>query len=587
MKKQLSGLVIPILMSATGMALKAQSSETGFGSIAGAIRDQARNAVSAATITATKLDDGSTQTTTSSPDGTYRMSDVAPGMYSVMAQKQSYKDFVLAQVQVVAGQMAIADIVMAPISTGPVTNLARPQGFWRRFAKAYWDDWHPAPESAAAPPPLPGAEPAYRGYPPPESNPPYPFTVWPMGGTPWLGYNNSTQYPLTTALQTGPHGEWWKKANVQIYGWADIGMNLSTSSARPYGNSPAAYAEVPNTVQVDQLTLYIERVPDTIQTEHFDWGFRLTNLYGLDYRFTTAEGYFSQQLLNNPKANGSIGNRMGYDPVMMYVDLYFPHIGQGSDVRIGRYISLPDIEAQLAPNNYTYTHSLTYTYDCYTQTGINMTTKISNHWTLQEGLSGGCEAAAWAKDATLTANVCLAYTWQEGRSQVYTCANSLNSGKYNYNNLAAYYFTWYHQFGHSRWHADWETWYQYMKDTPNVTNPAASSLLITNSNGAYCNNTNELTCFAPEWSTVGYVNYQISKKDFLSLRNEYFDDIRGQRTGFKTRYTEHMLSWNHWIGSTVVFRPEIRYDYAYDAPAYNNGTKKAQLMFAGDMIFFY
>jgi hypothetical protein len=133
----------------------------------------------------------------------------------------------------------------------------------------------------------------------------------------------------------------------------DLGMNLSTSTARPYGNLPAAYAEVPNTFQLDQATLYIERTPDTIQTDHFDRGFRFTNLYGVDYRFTTADGYFSQQLLNNAKKDGSIGNRYGYDPVMMYVDLYYPHVAEGLDVRIGRYISLPDIEAQLAPNNYT------------------------------------------------------------------------------------------------------------------------------------------------------------------------------------------------------------------------------------------
>src|SRR5579864_5535292 len=220
---------------------------------------------------------------------------------------------------------------------------------------------------------------------------------------------------------------------------------------------------------------------------------------------------------------------------MAYVDLYFPHVADGMDVRIGRYISLPDIEAQLAPNNYTYSHSLTYTYDCYTQTGINMTTKLSNHWTVQGGLSGGCEASPWAPDHILTGNVCLAYTWSEARNQVYSCANSLNSGKYNYNNLAAYYFTWYHKFGNSKWHADWETWYQYMKDTPNVTNPAAAALLVTNSNGAVCNNTSELTCFAPEWATVAYVNYEFSKRNFISVRNEYFDDLKGQRTGFKTR----------------------------------------------------
>jgi len=443
------------------------------------------------------------------------------------------------------------------------------------------------PVGGAPPAPVAGAEPDHRGYPAPVSNPPYPFSVWPIGGTVWIGYNNATQYPLTTALQTGPHGDWWKKANIQVYGWADLGMNVSTSSARPYGNLPAAYSEVPNTFQLDQLTLYIERTPDTIQRDHFDWGFRLTNLYGLDYRFTTAQGYFSQQLLNNPKADGSIGNKYGYDPVMAYVDLYFPHVAQGMDVRIGRYISLPDIEAQLAPNNYTYSHSLTYTYDCYTQTGINATIKLSDHWTAQMGLSGGCEAAPWAPDHHLTGNACLAYTWGEGKDNFYTCVNSINSGKYDYNNLAAYYATYYHKFRNSPWHIAWETWYQYMKDTPNVNNPAASSLLINNSNGAVCNNTTELTCFAPEWATVGYVNYQINPKNFISVRNEYLDDIKSQRTGFKTKYTEHMVSWNHWLGSTLVFRPELRYDRSYDVPAFNNGTKKGQLMFAADMIFFY
>jgi hypothetical protein len=36
-----------------------------------------------------------------------------------------------------------------------------------------------------------------------------------------------------------------------------------------------------------------------------------------------------------------------------------------------------------------------------------------------------------------------------------------------------------------------------------------------------------------------------------------------------------------------VFRPELRYEHAYDTTAYNNGTKKSQLMFAADVIWFY
>jgi hypothetical protein len=460
-------------------------------------------------------------------------------------------------------------------------NVAPMPNFFKRLGRAYLDDWNPPASVTNAPPS------AYRGYPPPVSNPPFPFNVWPIGGTVWIGYPNATQYPLTTALQTGPNGEWWKKVNVQIYGWADVAMNVSSSHARPYGNAPAAYAQIPNSFVLDQATLYIERVPDTVQTDHFDWGFRFTNLYGLDYRFTTAEGYFSQQLLNNPQKNGSIGLKYGYDPVMAYVDLYYPKVAQGMEVRIGRYISLPDIEAQLAPNNYTYSHSLTYTYDCYTQTGINATIKISNHWTAQFGLSGGCEAAPWAPNAKLTGNVCVAYVWSHGGDNLYVCANSLNDGKYSYNNLAAYYATWYHKFGHSNWHIAWETWYQYMKNTPNVNNPAAASLLLTNSNGAVCKYATELTCFAPDYASVYYVGWQLGKKNAIIFRTEYFDDLKGQRTGYKSKYSESLISWSHWIGSTIVFRPELRYEHAFNAPAYDAGTKKSQLMFAADMILFY
>jgi hypothetical protein len=452
-------------------------------------------------------------------------------------------------------------------------------GFLKRFFKAYANDWKGTAGS--------DSEPKYRGYRPPVTNPPFPFAVWPIGGTPWIGYPGATSYPLTTALQTGAHGDWWKKANIQVYGWIDVGANVSTSHDGAYANAPAAYAQTANTVTLDQATLYIERVPDTVQKDHFDWGFRLTNLYGFDYRFTTASGYFSQQLLNNPKADGTIGNKSGYDPVMAYVDLYFPKVADGMNVRIGRYISLPDIEAQLAPNNYTYTHSLTYTYDCYTQTGINATIKLNDHWTTQVGLSSGCEAAPWSPYAKLTGNVCLGYTWSEGKDNIYTCANSLNDGKYSYNNLAAYYATWYHKFGDSKWHTASEAWYQYERQTPNVLNSAAASLLINNANGAICSRPADLTCFAPEWAAVNYLNRQFGKSDFISFRNEVLDDMKGQRTGFKTKYSEHAISWNHWIGSTIVLRPELRFDRAYNTAAYDSGLKKSQLMLAGDVIWFF
>jgi|SRR5271169_1048882 len=467
----------------------------------------------------------------------------------------------------------------------PVTPTASAStlsgNFFQRFGKAYLSDWNGSASENSGP------EPKYRGYPPPVTNPPFPFTIWPYGGSVTIGYPWTQSGPLMQSIWSGRNGEAWKKSGVQIYGWVNGGFNVSTSTNGHYGNGPTAYDVVPNSFQADQQVLYIERQPDTVQTDHFDWGFRVATLYGLDYRYTTAKGWFSHQLLHtNP--DGTIGYTYGVDPVMVYVDLYFPHVAEGMNVRIGRYISLPDIEAQLAPNNYTYSHSLLYTFDCYTQTGVNATVKLSNHWTVQAGVSPGCDIAPWVggPEAKTTFNGCLGYTWSQGWDNLYFCDNSLNSGKYSYNNLQAFYLTWYHKFN-SSWHSSTESWYQYERNTPNVNNPSASSQLILNANGAVCATAQQVTCYAPEWAVVNYLEKEINKSNYLSIRNEYFDDIRGQRTGFKTRYIEDAFSWGHWIGTTVLLRPELRYEHAFDAPAYNSGTRYSQFTAAGDVIFFF
>lgn len=462
---------------------------------------------------------------------------------------------------------AVAKSVAAP-SVQPTAS-----GFFRRIVKAYHDDWF---VSAA-----PGPDAPHRGYAAPVDGPPFPFSDWPYGGAPVIGASWTQSGPLMQAIWEGPHGEAWKKSGIQIYGWANAGFNVSSSDKPGYSNLPTAYAEKPDTIQPDQEVLYIERQPNTVQTEHFDWGFRFANLYGIDYRFTAAKGIVSGQLLKHNR-------EYGYDPVMFYTDLYWGQVAQGLNVRVGRYISLPDIEAQLAPNNYTYSHSLLYTYDCYTQTGVNATLKLSKAVLLQAGVSAGCEAAPWTKppDAKPTFNACAGFTFNHGSDNMYPCLNALNSGKYAYNNLNSVYDTWYHKFNSSI-HMSTEAWYMWERQVPNVNNPASAGLIETNANGAICSNLEERTCFAPEWAVLNYVEKQLNKKNYISIRNEYFDDIKGQRTGYKSRYTEHLIGWGHWVGTTVLFRPEIRYERSYDARAYDNGTKKNQLMLAGDMIFFF
>jgi Putative beta-barrel porin-2, OmpL-like. bbp2 len=465
------------------------------------------------------------------------------------------------------------------------TNAAQ-GNFFSRLANAYKQDWFPPPAAASTSEPAP----ARRGLPAPVTNPPFPFSDWPYGGSPTIGTPWTQSGPLMQAIWGGARGDEWKRSGIQIYGWLDAGFNVSTSNKSRYANYPVAYDEVANSIQPDQEVLYIERQPNTVQQDHFDWGFRFASLYGLDYRFTTAKGIFSNQLLGK-------NLEYGYDPVMFYADLYWGQVAEGLDIRLGRYISLPDIEAQLAPNNYTYSHSILYTTDCYTQTGINGTVKLTDHWLVQAGISAGCETPPWnTKDAKPTLNLGFEYLWNDGNDSLYPMINALNDGKYAYNNLNSFYLTWYHKFrDHPSVHTDTETWYMWEKNVPNVRNSAAAPLLEVGANGAFCNNTTELTCYAPEWAILNYVEKELSPKNYISIRNEYVNDSKGQRTGTKTQYSEHLIGWGHWIGTTILLRPELRYDHSYDRPAFDSpclaqgcaGTKKNQLTFAGDAIFFF
>jgi opacity protein-like surface antigen len=169
----------------------------------------------------------------------------------------------------------------------PAVNAAAPQDFISRLFYYYGVEW--GHDTAPADPSAPSSRRADWTT-TPQTTPPYPFTEWPYGGVTSLGVTRpaSIDSPLMFALANTTAGKWMEDNHLQIYGWVNWGGNISTNTVRPGGNAPAAYDFTPNTVQLDQAVLYFERLPDTVQTDHVDWGFRLSALYGENYRYTTA-----------------------------------------------------------------------------------------------------------------------------------------------------------------------------------------------------------------------------------------------------------------------------------------------------------
>jgi len=431
------------------------------------------------------------------------------------------------------------------------------KGFFGRWAEFYREDWKGTASSGPAP--------ARRGPPSPLDSPPFPSADWSYGGSPVLGEPDTNSYPLMTAINGA-------KGRTKIYGWIEPSVNGSTSS---HSNSPVANDLYSNRLELNQGLVYVERLPDTVQRDHVDWGYHLSALYGTDYRYTIGKGYFSGQLLDDK-------HQYGFDPVTEYVDVYLPHVAKGMNLRIGRFISLPGIEAQLSPNTYMFSHSLLFSIDPFSDTGVIATVQLNDRWLVQLGLTSGHDVAPWTSDAKPSGTACVSYTTQSVNDNIYLCANGINDGKYAFNNLQQYDGTWYHRFSKS-WHMATEAYVMYERDVPSVSGPIVPE---PNANGATCRPGLD-RCFAPEYAVVNYVQKQLSPHDFVSFRSDFLNDKKGQRTGTATRYSENTLMFAHWMGSTVEIRPEIRFDSAWDRKAYDLGTRRNQLTVASDVIFHF
>ena len=404
-----------------------------------------------------------------------------------------------------------------------------------------------------------------RSLPSPIDSPPFPSSEW--DGAPLIGVNSEVpNYPLQKLLGL--------KGRFKIYGWLDFGGNISSSK---HSNAPESYDIVPNGAGLDQAIIKMERQPNTVQTKHFDYGFLFTNIFGTDYRYTTGKGYFSDQLLKH-------NNKYGYDPAEIYGLLYFPKVADGLILKIGRFISPADIEAQWAPDNYLYSHSLMFTVDPYTFTGVQATFKLGAHWQLMAGAHAGNDMAPWSNSASLNGLLMARWVSADNNNSLFGGINSLGSGKYknNHDNLQMLVATWGHRFNGTV-HMMTEVYYLWQKDA------LVGGTVIAGPPQDFYTGVGAGSLIPGTSKAVGAVNYfqvKFSAKDYLSVRNGYLSDPQGNRTGYATQYSDHTIGFVHHFNNLIMIRPEIRYEHAYKdgITPYDNGVKKDQYTAAMDII---
>ncbi|HEY4831552.1 MAG TPA: outer membrane beta-barrel protein [Waddliaceae bacterium] len=421
-------------------------------------------------------------------------------------------------------------------------------------------------------------EPKRRALSAPFVSPPFPSADY--QGSPLVGVPPSdTVYPLMKVVYDTPCGEAIKKSRIKAYGWVNGSGNLSTCKN---SNTPDSYWIVPNRIELDQFVFRLEREVDSVQTDHVDLGFRSTFLYGIDYRYMTAGGWTSNQLLKH-------NNLYGYDFTEQYIDIYTPAVAQGMIVRIGRWIACPDIETQFAPDNYMGTHSLLFTFDTYTQTGVMATIMLNKNWTVQAAIHAGTDMAPWYKGSVPTGMVGIRWVSCDNKDSVYLVLNAINSAKFrrfhmygqplghdNFNYLVG---TWQHKFNDDI-HTKTEGYFMWQRDAVVGGTPSAGPAESFGGGGGIGADIPRTTF---TYGVVNYTMFKFTDKDFITVRNEIWRDEDGERSGFPGTYTSNAIGLSHNFNSIVQIRPEIGYYRNWNNPAFDLGKKKGVVLAGVDM----
>jgi hypothetical protein len=354
--------------------------------------------------------------------------------------------------------------------------------------------------------------------------------------------------PATAATSTPPdrwflmkalQGTWPGAAldaeRLSILGWTEVSY---TASSVHDNHLPLGFNYLANQFALQQNWLRVERSVVTSGTTEPTFGFRSdTILPGIDYRFTLPRGIFNRQLT----ANDGLPNTYGIDPVQFYVEAYFPTIGRGLDIKIGRMVCQYGVETIDAPPNALASHAYTFIYDPFTQTGIMGTLQLTPAWSVQLGAILGPDVFI---DPAASPYGMFSIKWAppNGRDSV-LISGLFGSGRFNqaeqFNNPNIIDLLYVHTFN-PRLTYTLDTLFGYQTNIPDIGS-------------------------ATWFSFVNYLTYKLTPRLSSTTRLELFNDVDGNRTGFKGLYTALTVGVTFLLRKDIIFRPEIRYDYNVDS----------------------
>ena len=183
---------------------------------------------------------------------------------------------------------------------------------------------------------------------------------------------------------------------LNIYGYVEGGWTLD------FSNPPDGPGGVPshhivgrsfdtqsNSILLDQVDLVLERTVD-LTKKKFDLGFRIEQIYGADAAYIHSNGL----TIYGPSRIGDARTpKTQYDLNQAYVDIAFGMVGNGLDIRLGKWNTLLGYEVISPTGNPFYSHSFAFFNLPFTQTGALATYNVTDSLSVTGGMSRGWDQA--------------------------------------------------------------------------------------------------------------------------------------------------------------------------------------------------
>jgi hypothetical protein len=183
-------------------------------------------------------------------------------------------------------------------------------------------------------------------------------------------------------------GQILKDYGIKWGGWLNAGVTYNTNSSK--WNGPVTFGDRNGELQMNQFYLFIQRAVNT-EGDSWDVGGRFDFMLGSDAIFTQAygspQGHWDLNLYNS--------RFMGIALPQAYAEIFAP-VGNGLTTRIGHFYTIIGNEVVTAPDNFFYSHAYTMQYgEPFTHTGITMSYPVDQNWSVTGGVVTGSNYGGW------------------------------------------------------------------------------------------------------------------------------------------------------------------------------------------------